>query len=518
MRISLKPVAALALLLSWSLSAAESERYIVSYKTGAGPSVKALLKANGATLKLDLAKHNAAAVTMSANALKGLQHNPNIEFIEQDVKRYPLMQTQPYGIGMVQADQVSDAEAGNMTVCIIDSGYDIEHEDLAANNVSGANDPDGTGNWFEDQNHHGTHVAGTIAALNNSVGVVGVNPSGQLNLFIVKVFDADGWAYSSSLIHALDTCQIAGANVINMSLGGSFKSRAEERAFSNADKAGILSVAAAGNDGNSRSSYPASYASVVSVAAIDSNKQRASFSQYNSQVELAAPGVLVQSSVPMNTGEVADLIASGQAYEAIPMDGSPTLSSAGAMVDCGTGESFCDASGKLCLIERGNINFSAKVLNCQTSGGSGAIIYNNAPGNFSGTLAGVVTGIPSVSISASDGAALLASLPANASLTTAVGSYAFFDGTSMATPHVAGVAALVWSHFPQCSNSQIRSALQATAEDLGTSGRDNETGFGLIQAKAAVDYLTSFGCAGDSSATGGGGDSGGTTCRGKKCR
>ncbi|QSX34788.1 S8 family serine peptidase [Shewanella avicenniae] len=517
MRHALLPVAAITLLFSGALVAAEGERYIVKFKQGKGPAVKAMLAANGAKLELDLALHDAAAFTLPAQALHGLQHNPNIDYVEPDVKRYPLMQTTPYGIAMVQADQVSDANTGNMTVCIIDSGYQISHDDLVGNSVSGVNDP-GTGNWYDDQNHHGTHVAGTIAAYNNNVGVVGVNPNGNLNLFIVKVFNADGWGYSSSLISALDNCRNAGANVVNMSLGGSFKSRTEERAFANADSAGVLSIAAAGNDGNSRSSYPASYAAVVSVAAVDSNKQRASFSQYNSQVELAAPGVLVQSSVPMGTGDVANFVVNNQSFEAIPLAGAPALTAAGDLVNCGTGESLCNAAGKLCLIARGNIAFSDKVLACQDSGGVGAIIYNNVAGNFAGTLGGVATVIPSVSVSDTDGATLLASLPTAATLAVSLGNYAFFDGTSMATPHVAGVAALVWSHFPQCSNSQIRSALQATAEDLGSAGRDVETGYGLVQAKVAFDYLTRHGCDGVTNGGGGGNTGGDTSCRGKKCQ
>lgn len=126
----------------------------------------------------------------------------------------------------------------------------------------------------------------------------------------------------------------------------------------------------------------------------------------------------------------------------------------------------------------------------------------------------MVTAIPSVGVSDTDGAAMLAAVGSNASVDIGAGNYAYFDGTSMATPHVAGVAALVWSHFPQCSNSDIRAALRATAEDLGASGRDDETGYGLVQAKDAVDYLTANGCSG--SGTGGGGDTGG--CKGKGCK
>ena len=100
-----------------------------------------------------------------------------------------------------------DSASGNLLLCLIDSGYDQTHEDLPLATVQGISDPGGAGDWFVDELHHGTHVAGTLAALNNSIGVLGVLPSGQVGLGIVKVFDGDGWAYSSSLIAALDACR-----------------------------------------------------------------------------------------------------------------------------------------------------------------------------------------------------------------------------------------------------------------------------------------------------------------------
>jgi len=73
-------------------------------------------------------------------------------------------------------------------------------------------------------------------------------------------------------------------------------------------------------------------------------------------------------------------------------------------------------------------------------------------------------------------------------------SYELFNGTSMATPHVSAVAALVWSYFPKCSASQIRSTLDKSALDLGAPGRDPYYGYGLVQAKAAYDRIRTMGC------------------------
>lgn len=482
---------------------ADQQRVVVSYKAGGkGPVMAALNKSKG-KVHYELDRLNAVAVTLPTAALNGISRNPHVDYVEADELRYPLAETTPYGIPMVQADMVDYDPTGNQTVCIIDSGYELGHEDLPGTMVSGTNDP-GTGDWFTDEHGHGTHVAGTVAALsNNGVGVVGVAPKGDLQLHIIKVFNADGWAYSSTLASALGECEGANATVVSMSLGGSRANRTERRAFDDAYGRGVLSIAAAGNDGNTRHSYPASYDSVISVAAIDSTKTVADFSQQTSQVELAAPGVAVLSSVPTGTGSNVSVVAAGSSIEAIGMEGSATGTGTGPLVDCGIGDSDCSGStDAVCLIQRGDIAFSDKVLACEAGGGVAAIIYNNEPGSLSGTLGGVATNIPSVGVSDTDGATLGGQLGSTASVTVETGNYAFFDGTSMATPHVSGVAALVWSHHDTCTNAEIRAALGSTAEDLGDAGRDNAYGYGLVQAEAAVDFLALNACGG----SGGGGE------------
>ncbi|WP_158683983.1 S8 family serine peptidase [Pseudoalteromonas sp. T1lg10] len=376
-----RPLVVSAVLSALSLAgtaqaANEEQRYIVKFKPGQKASVMTALSNSRGKVERELDKHQLVAVTLPAQAAKQFKSRKDIEFIEVDQKRYLMAESTPYGISMVQADQVSDALTGNMKVCIMDTGYDLGHEDLPTTGVTGDDGYDNynSGNWYEDGHGHGTHVSGTIAALGgNGTGVVGVNPSGNLSLHMVKVFNSNGqWAYGSDLVAAVDQCMAAGAKVISMSLGGSGSSSAEQAAFDNAHANGLLSIAAAGNDGNSSMSYPASYDSVMSVAAVDSNGNKANFSQYNSQVEIAAPGVAVNSTLPNN-------------------------------------------------------------------------------------------------------------------------SYAAWSGTSMATPHVAGVAALVWSHYPSCSNDQVRTAMALSAEDRGSAGRDNNYGWGIVKAKAMFD-LFADGC------------------------
>jgi subtilisin family serine protease len=504
--------AALAVAFAGNASAAapDTTRVIVAFKPGAKAAVKSMVAAAKGSVKHEIYNMNAMAVEVPTVALKGLENNPNVEYIEEDVIRkpfalttpstgtpYALGQKVPYGIKLVQADQLPDSSTANRKVCIIDSGVDFNHEDLKDNgaNVTGEYDS-GTGWWYTDETHHGTHVFGTIAGVNNGTGVVGVNPNKQLKLHIVKVFGANGaWTYSSSLATAANKCGAANANVITMSLGGGARSITEQKAFDSLVSKGVLVIAAAGNDGNATTSYPAGYTSVMSVGAVDENKAWATFSQYNNDVEIAGPGVSVLSTVPMGTGQDPVLSVGASTYAPTAMEGSPVRTATAALADFGIGDQVNTAvSGKVCLIQRGTVDFATKVLNCQNSGGVGAVVYNNVAGPLAGTLGTTVTNIPSVGASDTEGAAMKNQLGQSATVGVQASNYAYFDGTSMATPHVSAVAALVWSYFPTCTGAQIRTSLNNSALDLGTAGRDTKYGYGLVQAKAAYDRIVSLGC------------------------
>lgn len=491
--------------------------------TKMGVTLKKTLGQGKHVLKLD----KMMSIKEQARFLSSIRKDKNVEFVEMDPIRHLMSQTTPWGIPRTQSDQLSDAGASNMTVCIIDSGYEQSNPDLNANTASGTNDA-GTGNWYQAGGSHGTHVAGTIAAVNNSEGVVGVLPNANVNLHIIKVFNASGWGYSSDLASAVNTCAQNGAKVVNMSLGGSGSSTTERNALESATNSGVLLLAASGNDGNSTLSYPASYDTVMAVGATDSGNKHAEFSQYTAQVEIAAPGEAVLSTVAgdgrLGTVTVGSstysngegvvphmrYVDNGSGYTPTDFNGSASGSLASCTLSGGSYSCSASVNGNICVVERngnqggGSYPENAATDACINAGAVGVIVYSNTArtGLQNPFLvdANKLAAMPTVSVDRSTGLELLGKLGQSTTISV-VGNqdYAYYNGTSMATPHAAGVAALVWANNISCTNTQVRNALKSTAIDLETAGRDDKTGFGLIQAKAASDSLAS------SCGTGGGG-------------
>ena len=178
-------------------------------------------------------------------------------------------------------------------------------------------------------------------------------------------------------------------------------------------------------------------------------------------------------------------------------------SASGDLASCtisGSSYSCSNVNGNICLAER---NDNQKGSNypeinpakaCADAGAAGIIVYGNTdrPGLQNPFLvdANADITVPTVSVDRALGQQLMGQLGSSATLTiNGSQDYAYYNGTSMATPHVAGVAALVWSNNPNCTADNVRSALKSTAVDLETAGRDNKTGYGLVQAKAASDAL-----------------------------
>lgn len=248
--------------------------------------------------------------------------------------------------------------SSSVKVAVLDTGIDYTHPDLSANYLALGYDWVNSDSFPMDDNNHGSHVAGTIAAvINNARGVAGI---AQVSIFAEKIIDSFGYGshadFRSGMMHAVDQ----GADIISYSGGGSdsvTKREAVEYAVNN----GVMVIAAAGNDNVNSPLYPAAYPGVIAVAATDQNDVKASFSNYGSWIDVAAPGVDIAST--------------------------------------GTGN-----------------------------------------------------------------------------------SYWLMDGTSMATPHVSGLAALIKSEYPSFSSGEIESTIIDNAIDLGSPGFDVYYGWGRISA------------------------------------
>jgi thermitase len=327
-------VAAILVVCAGSAQAAgyDSNEVIVKYADGVSTTeraglfdrtgvVKTLGSVNGVGAKVVKVDGDPAAVARQLNRSALVQYaEPNFILRTQATPNDPLF-SQLYGLhntGQTGGTNDADIDApegwdaaglgafpatGGVKIGIVDTGIDQTHPDLSGKTVNCADSTGGVlveGSCVDD-NMHGTHVAGTIAAkANNATGVAGV--AFNANFAICKALrTAAGTGLTSDVANCINWTHTRGAKVISMSLGGG-QSTTLQNAVANAWKGGAANgsvlVAAAGNDGDSTVNYPAGYAQVVSVAATDHNDARASFSNTNADVEVAAPGVSVLSTIP----------------------------------------------------------------------------------------------------------------------------------------------------------------------------------------------------------------------------
>jgi len=282
------------------------ERKIVVFKSGVDEKTKeVLLSSVGAEKIKDLRLVNGKAVWVSKKGEAELLKSGKVLRIDPDVEVYALenvrikgAKSQPpqaltWNIDRVDAEISWGISTGDpVKVGVIDTGIDLKHPDLRANIKGGYNaiNPLKSPN---DDNGHGTHVAGIIAALNNTIGVVGVGPN--IDLYAIKVLNAAGTGYLSDVIEGLDWAVTNGMQVVNMSLGTSQDVESFHNAIVNAYNAGVVIVAAAGNSGGAVS-FPAAYPEVIAVSATDDTNQIASWSSRGPEVYLAAPGVNIYST------------------------------------------------------------------------------------------------------------------------------------------------------------------------------------------------------------------------------
>ncbi len=481
----------------------EEGRYLVVFKNKPGNADRDMVRGNGASIMREFDIVPAMAIRVpNEKALFGIMHNPNVELVEVDQVRYALGETVPWGVTAVKAPLVwSQTTGDNVKVAVLDTGIDYNHPDLKANYRGGYDFVSEDSDPF-DGNGHGTHCSGTIGAItNNGIGVASV--AYNVDLYAVKVLSDEGSGYSSDILAGVDWAVQNGMHIASMSIGGGSYSKTEDNAYTNAYNAGLLVICATGNDGATSISYPAAYAKTMAIGAVDSNLVIADFSNRGTGIHLVAPGVDVLSTVPVGTGEAAEVLYGTQTLAAATVEYSPRVSGLKkAAVYCNlgkAGEFPASVAGNIALIKRGEISFADKATNAKNAGAVGVIIFNNEAGMLYATFGAAGDWLPSVGMSMADGEMLVAAGSPTVTMNIVATDYASFNGTSMATPHASAVAALVKGANPALTNQQIWDILNSTATDLGASGYDTTYGYGIVNAEAAV-----------AAALGGGGDPGQT--------
>ncbi|MBA2243584.1 MAG: S8 family serine peptidase [Gemmatimonadetes bacterium] len=439
-----------------------------------------------------------------------LRATPGVAYVEADHEVRALYsskgkQISDYGVRLIEAPAAWSLgfRGEGVKVGIFDSGVDLEHPDLA---VAGGIDLVGDGYGFDDCNGHGTHVAGIVAAKDNGNHTVGVAP--RATIYSMRLLDCEGSGSFSSMITGLEWAIDNGMQVVNMSFGTvlpTILSEAADAALQVAYDRGIVLVGASGNSSTPYVGYPASHPAVIAVGATDDEDMLASFSQWGTEQDLTAPGVNNLASYPVGKGQSTSLTVdtdNAHELEAIALAFAGKTRKQGLTADAiyaglGTVGDYAgvNCTGKTAVVMRGGTSFAEKTEAAMNAGCAAIIIHNHTPGNFNGTL-GTETAsdgrawIPGASVSLEEGLYLKDQIETRATKVTLLnvaGNLAMLSGTSMASPHAAGVATLVLSKNRSLSPEQVRTVLRQSSNDLGTPGWDPVFGHGRVNAKRAVE-------------------------------
>ena len=403
-----------------------------------------------------------------------------------------------YGPESIGAPITWDNVTGSPTfrVAVLDSGIDYNHPDLKDNYLAVGYDWVNDDDDPMDDHGHGTHCTGIIGAIgNNNVAMTGM--AWQVKIFAEKVLDSTNsgtyWQWGKGIVHAV----VKEAKVISMSLGGNADGDFLRDSIEFAYDHGRLLVAASGNDGGGPISYPARYSEVIAVGAIDQNDNLAGFSNVGPQQELAAPGVNIISLGLSQRYSAREIIyrdddtnnqVSANDERLNPIPGTALLANT-LVVNNDTDE---DAPWNLMNFNTNELH--TENINANNEYDNGERIYLDLDAdNFVSVGDMRLTRFNVGAVSFPYGSTVLLGHPDVANQLVAFNAnethttIAYMSGTSMSTPHVAGVAALTWIRNPELDRDELRYLLQSTADDLGAVGQDNNFGYGKVNASQCVE-------------------------------
>ena len=303
MYYSIVPLIALILLSSFSYSLPSYAKVIVSFVDGRyNPDA---IRAAGGTVTAEFKELGMVQAVLPQNSLASLMQDPAVEFVEDDGHieiaqadaATSVEYSSSWGLQDIEAEPVhlSNYTGKGVKIGVLDTGIDYKHPELAPNYMGGIdfiNDDDDP----MDDNGHGTHVAGILAAARNGKGVVGVAPDAEL--YAVKVSDNNGKGSFSGLAEGINWAIENHMDIVTMSITGEGGSMALAKAVSTAYDDGLILVAAVGNGKGEGVLYPAAYKEVIGVGSVNEDNKLSSFSLTGSEVEIVAPGSVIKSTWP----------------------------------------------------------------------------------------------------------------------------------------------------------------------------------------------------------------------------
>lgn len=422
-------------------------------------------------------------------------------------------------------------DCSNVIVAVVDTGIKLDHDDLKDNLWSnmamqhGYDFVNSDTNPTDDEGH-GSHVAGTIGARgNNAIGTTGI--CWKVQLMAVKVLDNTGSGSTSGIISGVNYAVTNGAHIINMSLGGAALDPAFQTAVNNASNAGVLVVVAAGNDGANNSStptYPCNFpaANLICVGAVDQRFSIASFSNYSTTfVDIAAPGTNIVSAALNAWSTSADLslamgswtasagygFAGGFMQYPAAWNGTSTLYSANANDTAYTTVDMSGTTGGVAYITvRGDAEAGYDFLDVYEKATAGDPVAGGTQiGALSGSSGGGLAAGTATLTACAGSATCSLGFNFNSDNTNQRVGYRIerlqidkkiagvqgldgLNGTSMATPHVAGLAALVKANNPAFTAADLRAAILTTGTKVTALTSRFATG-AVINAAKAVKFV-----------------------------